>query len=150
MISGIFPWIFVTGLALSPISECRGSIIYGLAVGLNPLGVFIVSAALNAIVAPILFLLFRKVQLMKLAHRIVGKRISRTIESWKKGFEVYEELALMLFVAVPLPLTGAWTATLISEVLDLNRMKASLAIAGGVLIAAVIVFTGTTGVLWLI
>ena len=47
--------------------------------------------------------------------------------------------ALMLFVAVPLPVTGAWSGSLIACVLGLNRWKSFLAISAGIIIAGLIV-----------
>jgi len=47
--------------------------------------------------------------------------------------------ALMLFVAIPLPVTGAWTGTLIAWVLDLDRLKSFIAIALGVVLAGLVI-----------
>ena len=58
-------------------------------------------------------------------------------------------LALVLFVAVPLPGTGAWTGCLASWLLGLERKKSILAIACGVLIAGIYVLLGTMGIIGL-
>lgn len=147
---GITSWILVGGLAASPVLELRGSIPYGLAIGLNPWGVLLLSIAVNALVAPLLFLIFRKAHMMELAHRFFGKRIHRLIEKTKKKFEVWEELALLVFVAIPLPGTGAWTASIVAELLDLDRIKSSFVIAAGVAAAGLIVFFGIEGIIQLL
>jgi uncharacterized membrane protein len=54
-------------------------------------------------------------------------------------------LALTLFVAVPLPVTGAWSGCLVAWTLGLDRKKSILAISLGVVIAGLIVFFGTIG-----
>ena len=56
-------------------------------------------------------------------------------------------MALVLFVAVPLPGTGAWTGCLLSWLLDLDRKKSILAISIGVLIAGLFILFGTLGFL---
>jgi uncharacterized membrane protein len=55
-------------------------------------------------------------------------------------------IALMIFVAIPLPGTGAWTGTLIAWTLGLNRLKSFIAIAVGVLIAGLLVLLLSLGV----
>ncbi len=57
----------------------------------------------------------------------------------------YGYLALAIFVGIPLPITGAWTGTLIAWLLDLNRKKSFIAIASGVIIAGVLVTLATLG-----
>jgi uncharacterized membrane protein len=68
----------------------------------------------------------------------------------KRVVEKYEEFGLMLFVAIPLPVTGAWTGSLIAVVMGLKVMKSFLFISLGVIIAGIIVtlltILGTTGI----
>lgn len=84
---------------------------------------------------------------------------------YKKGFDYYLEkiqhrvdkferkhaesgfIALALFVAVPLPGTGAWSGCLLSWILGLDRKKSIIAISSGVLIAGLIILFGTLGFL---
>lgn len=139
------PWVITSLLAASPIGETRASIIYGVAVGLDPALVFFLSILINIAIVPPLLLILRRAGVMHLVHKTLGKHIAKTIHKFHKKFELYEELALMFFVAIPLPLTGVWTASLITEVLDLDRRKAFFVIALGAIIAAGIVLAGATG-----
>lgn len=128
-------------LSGAPISECRGAIIYGLSNNLNPLLVFLLAVIGNIIIIPITFWLLKKARFRRIIFKLFKDRMHAKIEYFKKKYELYEELALLFFVAIPLPITGAFTGILISEILDLNRKKATKVISIGVLIAAVITFT---------
>lgn len=68
------------------------------------------------------------------------------IKNFEKKFAVYGFLALALFTAVPLPATGAWTATFIAWFLGLERKKSILSISAGVLIAGIIVLIASLGI----
>ncbi|NOQ55945.1 MAG: ligand-binding protein SH3 [Nanohaloarchaea archaeon] len=144
------PWIIVAILAMAPISEARGSIIYGISQGLDPQKVFIISVALNILaVLPLLYLLRQK-QIMAIIHKMIGKRITKMIEKNKEKFELYEELALFGFVAVPAIGTGAWTGALLATVLELDIKKSFIVISAGIIAAALIVFLGTNSIFYLL
>ncbi len=146
-IYGLNPWLVLGLFAMMPFAEARVSIIYGIAAGLEPLHVFIVSVALNILVLiPLLFFLRQKF-IMDIIHKIMGRKITRLVEKNRRKFELYEEFALFSFVAVPFVGTGAWTGALLSTVLELNQKKSFLVIAAGVLAAGIIVFFGTNGFL---
>ena len=145
---GLNPWLVLGIIAATPFGEARVSIIYGLAMGLDPLYVFLLSVALNIMVlVPLLFALRQK-WVMKIIHFVMGKRITRMVEKNKKKFEIYEELALLGFVAVPLVGTGAWTGALLSTVLELDAKKSFFVIASGVFLAASMIFLGANGVIY--
>ena len=59
----------------------------------------------------------------------------------------FEVFGLMIFVAIPLPMTGAWTGALVAALTGMKFKNAMISIAGGVLIAGVIVTLISTGVL---
>ena len=127
-------------LSGTPVSEARGAIIYGLGSGLDPWLVLMLAIIGNILIIPITFWILKVAHFRKIIFRLFRKPVVSKIEKYKKKFEVYEELALLFFVAVPLPVTGAFTGILISEILDLNRKKATRVIAIGVIIASLIVF----------
>ena len=142
----LIEYLIVIGLALAPISECRGAIIFGLGMGLNPIAVFLLSTFSSILVIPIIFWILKKANFRDVIHKLFGKQITRQIEKYKKKFELYEELALILFVAIPLPFTGAYMAAIIADIVEINKRKAWLVIAIGVLIASILVFSGVTGI----
>lgn len=131
----------VVAAAMSPFLELRGSIPLGiLALHLDPLATVIVSVVSNALV---FFPVY--VCLGLLYHRLFERFgwARRTIEHMRSRggpvIERYGILGLMVFVAIPLPMTGAWTGTGIAWLLGLEWKRSFLAIALGVLIAAAIV-----------
>ncbi|MBW6451378.1 MAG: small multi-drug export protein [DPANN group archaeon] len=144
------PWLIIGLLAMAPISESRGAIIYGISKGLDPLSVFIISVALNTLVMiPILYLLRQK-PIMLMIHKVIGKRITNILEKNKEKFELYEELTLFGFVAIPAIGTGAWTGTLLATVLELDLKKSFLVITAGIIAAALIVLLSTNGFFYFI
>jgi len=133
-------------LSLSPISELRGGIIYAIASGINPGIAFFVCVLANLLVAPLLLLFLStlhkslyKTQLYKRFFNSYINRIDKKVQSYEKRHKVWGFLALTVFVAIPLPMTGAWTGALIAWILGLNRKKSILAISIGVMIAGIIV-----------
>lgn len=73
------------------------------------------------------------------------KKFQRRVDKFEKRYETGGFLALMLFVAVPLPGTGAWSGCLVSWLLDLDRKKSILAIGSGITIAGILILLGTLG-----
>jgi uncharacterized membrane protein len=135
--------MFVLGAA--PISEVRGALIYGLGIGANPYLAFIVSILGNILIIPVIFYFFKKAHFRSLAMRLFGKKMLNKLDRHRAKFEKWDELALFSFVAIPLPVTGAYTGAFLAELLDLNRQKAFLVISAGVIVAGIIVFGGITG-----
>ncbi len=130
-------------LALLPISELRGAIPYGLAHGMTIPAAYLYCVALNALIGPIVYLflfslhkLFSLMQWYRKFFEKVIARVRRKIEGRVKKFGYF---GIMLFVAVPLPITGAYTGTLGAWVLGLEPKKTFLAVLGGVIISGIIV-----------
>jgi len=73
------------------------------------------------------------------------KRFQKKVDKFEKRYETLGFLALVLFVSIPLPGTGAWTGCLISWSLGLDRKKSIIVISLGVLIAGIIILLGTLG-----
>ena len=73
------------------------------------------------------------------------KKFQRKVDKLEKRHTVLGFLSLTLFVAIPLPGTGAWTGTLAAWILGLDRKKSILAISLGVLIAGTVILFGTLG-----
>jgi len=137
------PIVTVFFISMLPIFELRGAIPIGINYfHLDPIIVYIVSVTGN--IVPIFFvllffdgitILFSKIPLLS---RILDSLFVRT-RSRTKLIEKYKELALIFFVAIPLPVTGAWTGSLAAYLLKLKFWKSIFCILIGVLIAGVIV-----------
>ncbi len=133
-----------------PISEVRGAVIFGLASGLNHWAVLILSLVGNILSIPVVFFVLRRAHIRDWIFKIFHKTADGHIQKNKDKFELYKEIALFAFVAVPLPLTGSYTGILISEALGWSWKKSTVAIAAGVLVAGIIVFLSAEGIIKLI
>jgi uncharacterized membrane protein len=129
--------------ALLPISELRGAIPFAVLRGMKLLPAALLATAVNALVPLLAFLflstlhkLFYKVCAYK---RFFDKFVERTRVKVHSSVEKYGYLGLLIFVAIPLPATGAWTGALGAWILGMDKKKAVWAIAGGVLVAGIIV-----------
>ncbi|MEM1681327.1 MAG: small multi-drug export protein [Sulfolobales archaeon] len=137
--------VFITSMA--PVSEVRGAI--PLARVLLPsdaefLLASIISVIGNLAIAPIVLYTLGYLERTIIKRcGVIGRIYERAIKLARrksKSVEKYGLLGLTLFVAIPLPATGAWTGSLVAYLLGLSRTKSLLAIEIGVLIASLIVF----------
>lgn len=133
-------------LSLAPVSELRGGIPLAIIQGANVWAAFILCVIANIIIAPILFLFLDylhkhliKYHFYKKTFNAFLRGIRKRKESVERRYETWGILALVLFTATPLPVTGVWTATLIAWLLNLKRSRSILAIALGALIAGIFI-----------
>ena len=138
------PPLLVTGLiSMIPIFELRGGIPVGIALfKLNPVAVYFTCLLFNLIpVLPILLLLnpLRRLLSRVPPFRGLFRFLDKKAAANKRLIERYEEIGLALFVGVPLPVTGAWTGSIVAEIMGLKVMKSFLFIALGVALAGIIV-----------
>lgn len=115
-------------LAMLPLIELRGAIPIGIAMGLNPIGVYIVSVIGSTIVSIPLIFTFRHILNFFRSIDIfvpLVKKVDIKIESGMKRLKSISILGIMLFVGIPLPTTGTWTAAAIASILKM-RIKTSL------------------------
>lgn len=138
----------VVVLTLVPWVELRGSIPLGIALGLHPLAVMAVAVVANcAIIVPGYYALELFYDRWFSHFAPVRRAVLRVRARGAGLVERYELLGLALFVAVPLPGTGAYSGTLLAWLLGVNRPRAWIAIAVGVTLAGVVVTLAATGVL---
>lgn len=137
-----------------PIVELRGAIPAGCAMGLNIYAVCILSIIGNLIPVPIIFFFARKFLLWGQDKKFIGGICRFFLKKGDAGGKKLEAkagkglfIALMIFVGIPLPGTGAWTGTLAASVLNMDFKKTILAVSCGVLIAGTIVGLICGGVL---
>jgi uncharacterized membrane protein len=127
--------------SVSPISELRGGIPLGiLHYGLSPVLVFLIAVVANALIFfPIFFIL--RLFYDKLLYRIplFDKYLENLRKRGKPAVDKYGFWGLFAFVAVPLPLTGAYTGTILAWLLGMNWKRAFPSVALGVLVAGAIV-----------
>lgn len=130
-----------------PISELRGSIPLGLALGLDPITVIIISIIFNSLIFfPIYFGadFFYKKFLHK--WKFVDKIILRA-HKHRHVVDKYGIIGLAIFVGIPLPMTGAWTGSILAWILKLEWKRSFIAVLLGVIMAAVIISSISLGIL---
>ena len=157
MLQSIFDWLLGAGkeaalfvISMLPLIELRGAVPLGLAAGMPWHEVLPLCYAGNLL--PIPFVLLFGVRLLNwletlrpfagFAIRYKKKLLSKSAQVTK-----YAQLGLILFVAVPLPGTGAWSGAVIATLLKIPLRRAFLSIALGVIIAGLLMTAGTHGLL---
>jgi len=132
-------------LSLAPISELRGAIPFALAKGAGPLIAYLYCVTFNALVAPVVYLFLSTLHKLFLRMAWYSSLFERVVERTRKKIEAkvsrFEYLGITLFVAIPLPVTGAWTGTLGAWLLGLERKRTMLHVLFGVAISGAIVLT---------
>ena len=155
----LWKYLYTFALSMVPIIELRGAIPLGAALGLPIYTNYLVSVLGNFLPVPFILLFIRKILAWMQASRVEFFRKVATfvVEKGQRGFarvQKYATVGLFLFVAIPLPGTGAWTGSLIAALLDMKKSRALLSIVLGVLTAGIIMSLITGGVLagldWLI
>ncbi len=146
-ITNLPPELGIFFLSMLPISELRGAIPWGIIAGQVPIWKVYPIAVIGNMV-PILPLIWFLEPMQRFLRRysIFDRFFQWLFERTKKRSEVvekYETLGLMVFVAIPLPVTGAWTGTVAALLFGIKPFHALIAIALGVMIAGVIVSTLT-------
>ncbi len=125
-----------------PIVELRGALPAAAHLDLHFLPSYLVAVLGNLLPVPFLILFSKKLLKWLSAQPVVGGFFTRYIEKANQKaarLGKYELLGLWLFVAVPLPVTGAWTGAVISAILQLRMRPAFISIALGVMTSGVIV-----------
>ena len=136
-------WVFL--ISMVPLVELRGAIPVSQVMGLPLTTSYIVSIVGNMLPVPIIYLFARKVLEWGADKPLTGKFFTFCLEKGEKGGKKLQEkagrglfLALLLFVGIPLPGTGAWTGTLAASILDMDFKSSVTAVMLGVLLAGVI------------
>lgn len=136
-------------VSLMPILELRGGILAGYAMGMDLLPTFVIAFIGNILPIPfiLLFIQFIFKILKKTPLRGLVNWCENKAESKSESIKKYAYWGVFLFVAVPLPGTGAWMGALIASMLKMDAKKAFPVIALGVLVAGIIVSTLSFGLL---
>ena len=150
----IVKYLIIAFVSMVPIVELRGAIPIAEGLGLDIFIYYPVAIICNMLPVPIIYLFARKVLEWGKDKKIIGKFFTWCLEKGEKGGEKLKEtagnkgifFALLLFVGIPLPGTGAWTGTLAASLLNLDFKKSVLAIMGGVVLAGIIMGLVSLGV----
>ena len=138
-----------------PLVELRGGVPIAVGMGLDYFTALTVCVMGNMLPVPIIYFFARKVLLWGRDKKYIGKFFTFCLEKGHRGGEKLMAktgrgglfLALLLFVGIPLPGTGAWTGTLAASFLDMGIKRTTLAVCLGVILAGIIMgIISVTGV----
>ena len=147
------PQIATLIMAMLPIVELRGSIPAALTIfRLDIFSAYFFSVIGN--IVPVFFLLWLLgpapgylMQRFSLANKFFTWLFNRTRHKFSGKYEIWGELALIIFVAIPLPITGAWTGSVAAFLFGIPKKKSLILITLGCLIAGVVVTLTTLGII---
>lgn len=137
-------------VSMVPIIELRGAIPMAYGFGLDKpwwslLLVYIICVVCNMIPVPFIYFFARKILVWGSDKKIIGKFFSWILRKGEKAGKKLSGkggkgafIALLLFVGIPLPGTGAWTGTLAASMLNTGFKKSSVAVMCGVVLAGLI------------
>lgn len=145
-------YLLVFLISMVPLIELRGAIPVALGMELDFLTSMVVCCAGNMLPVPIIYFFARKVLVWGADKKYIGKFFRFCLEKGQRGGEKLTRaagrgglfVALMLFVGVPLPGTGAWTGTLAASFLNMGIRSTAASVSLGVVLAAVIMSVGSS------
>lgn len=151
-------YLIVFLVSMVPLIELRGAIPIAatyIAAGYDismPLS-FVIAVVGNMLPVPFIYLFARKVLVWGADKPVIGKFFTFCLEKGEKGGKKLQEkagrglfVALLLFVGIPLPGTGAWTGTLAASLLDMDFKSSVIAVMCGVVLAGIIMGLVSMGV----
>ena len=142
-------------VSMVPLIELRGGVPYAVVHGLDYWTALVICAIGNMLAVPVIYFFARKVLLWGCDKKYIGKFFTYCIEKGERGGQKLKAkagrgglfVALLLFVGIPLPGTGAWTGTLAASFLNMGIKSTTLAVSLGVILAGLIMgFVAMTGV----
>ena len=159
----LFDWLtatvagkFVLTMLVSmiPIVELRGGVVLAVGMGMNPLVAIAVCAIGNMIPVPFIYFFARKFLKWGSRQRYIQKVCNFfLIKGERAGQKLVKKTgrgglfaALLLFVGIPLPGTGAWTGTLAASFLNMGFKSTVVSVSLGVILAGCIMALASTGV----
>lgn len=137
-------------VSMIPVVELRGGIPFGVAAGLPVWAAYLAAVIGNLIPVPFIVVYIRRIFMFMRQHM---PRLNSVVDKMEQKAHLksaavlkYQYLGLAIFVAIPLPGTGAWTGALVAAFLDMRLKKAMPSIMGGVLSAGLIISILSYGV----
>ena len=145
-------YLIIFLVSMVPIIELRGAIPIAVGMGVPLVPAYIIAVIGNMLPVPFIYFFARKVLVWGSTKRGIGRFFRFCLEKGESGGRKLKEkagkglfIALLLFVGIPLPGTGAWTGTLAASMLDMGFKKSVIAVMGGVLLAGVIMGAASAG-----
>ena len=145
-------YLIVAFVSMVPIIELRGAIPIAVSLGLDIRLYYPIAIIFNMLPVPVIYLFARKVLEWGKDKKIIGGFFTWCLEKGEKGGKKLMDtagrtgvfIALLVFVGIPLPGTGAWTGTLAASFLNIGFGTSIVAIMLGVILAGIIMSLGST------
>lgn len=145
-------YLIVFLISMVPMIELRGAIPYAVGFDLPLVPACLISVIGNMLPVPFIFLFARRILVWGQDKKLIGGFFRWCLEKGEKGGQKLQAkagrglyVALLLFVGIPLPGTGAWTGTFAASLLNMDFKKSILYVMGGVLLAGAIMLAGSLG-----
>ena len=149
----VLKYIIVFFVSMVPLIELRGSLLIAGGLDINNWLTYVIAILGNMLPVPFIYLFARKVLEWGKDKKVIGKFCNWCLVKGEKGGKKLEAkagkglfVALLLFVGIPLPGTGAWTGTLAASILNINFKKTILAVMLGVMLAGIIMMLLSFGI----
>ncbi len=147
-------YLTVMFISMVPLIELRGAVPVAIGQGMDPLLALCICTVANMVPVPIIYFFARKFLLWGCKQKYIGNFCSFFVEKGEKaGKKLVAKagrgglfLALLLFVGIPVPGTGAWTGTLAASFLDMGFKSTVVSVSLGVLLAGIIMGTASLAV----
>ena len=147
-------YLTVILISMVPLIELRGAVPIAIGQGIDPLLALAICTVSNMVPVPIIYFFARKFLLWGSRQKHIGKFCSFFVEKGERaGRKLVKKtgrgglfLALLLFVGIPVPGTGAWTGTLAASFLDMGFKSTVAAVSLGILLAGIIMGTASLAV----
>lgn len=147
-------YLIVIFISMLPLIELRGAVPVAIDMGIEPLTALIVCAVANMIPVPIIYFFARRFLLWGAKQKHIGKICTFFVEKGERaGQKLVKKtgrgglfMALLLFVGIPVPGTGAWTGTLAASFLNMGFKSTVVSVSLGVLLAGIIMGTASLAV----
>ena len=145
-------YIAVFLVSMVPLVELRGAIPISQGFGMPLVWSYIICVIGNMLPVPVIYFFARKVLIWGADKKYIGKFFTFCLEKGEKGGKKLQKkagrglfVALLLFVGIPLPGTGAWTGTLAASFLDMDFKSTVIAVMLGVVLAGIIMGLASAG-----
>ena len=145
-------YLIVFLVSMVPLIELRGAIPIAAGMGLPFVQYYIIAIIGNMIPVPFIYFFARKILVWGADKPVIGNFFTWCLEKGEKGGKKLQEtagkglfFALLLFVGIPLPVTGALTGTLAASILDMDFKSSVLAVMLGVILAGIIMALASMG-----
>ena len=147
-------YLLIFLVSMVPLIELRGAMVMAVGMDLNYFVSLVVCVIGNMLPVPVIYFFARKVLLWGADKKYIGKFFRYCLEKGEDGGQKLVKktgrgglfVALMLFVGIPVPGTGAWTGTLAASFLNMGIRSTAASVSLGVVIAGMIMGTLSTGV----